>query len=58
MLGSHILYLKGIRRMMFQLSGFYYMGSIIGDNIGATTGIPSPLPYSAPGGCCCLLFRA
>ena len=43
MLGSHILYLKGIRRMMFQLSGFYYMGSIIGDNIGATTGIPSSL---------------
>ena len=24
MLGSLILYLKGIRRMMFQLSGFYY----------------------------------
>ena len=23
MLGSHILYLKGMRRMMFQLSGFY-----------------------------------
>ena len=27
MLGSHILYLKGMRRMMFQLSGFDYMGS-------------------------------
>ena len=25
MLGSPILYLKGMRRMMFQLSGFYYM---------------------------------
>ena len=25
MLGSLILYLKGIRRMMFQLSGFYYI---------------------------------
>ena len=24
MLGSLILYLKGMRRMMFQLSGFYY----------------------------------
>ena len=24
MLGSPILYLKGRRRMMFQLSGFYY----------------------------------
>ena len=24
MLGSHIIYLKGMRRMMFQLSGFYY----------------------------------
>ena len=27
MLGSLILYLKGMRRMMFQLSGFYYKGS-------------------------------
>ena len=26
MLGSLILYLKGMRRMMFQLSGFYYRG--------------------------------
>ena len=26
-LGSLILYLKGMRRMMFQLSGFYYMGA-------------------------------
>ena len=25
-LGSLILYLKGMRRMMFQLSGFYYKG--------------------------------
>ena len=25
MLGSPILYLKGMRRMMFQLSGFYYI---------------------------------
>ena len=25
MLGSLIIYLKGMRRMMFQLSGFYYM---------------------------------
>ena len=25
MLGSLILYLKGLRIMMFQLSGFYYM---------------------------------
>ena len=24
MLGSHILYLKGMRPTMFQLSGFYY----------------------------------
>ena len=24
MLGSLIIYLKGMRRMMFQLSGFYY----------------------------------
>ena len=24
MLGSLILYLKGMRRMMFQLSGFYF----------------------------------
>ena len=28
MLGSPILYLKGMRIMMFQLSGFYYMVSI------------------------------
>ena len=26
MLGSLIIYLKGMRRMMFQLSGFYYRG--------------------------------
>ena len=26
MLGSLVLYLKGMRRMMFQLSGFYYKG--------------------------------
>ena len=26
MLGSPILYLKGMRLMMFQLSGFYYTG--------------------------------
>ena len=26
MLGSPILYLKGMRIMMFQLSGYYYMG--------------------------------
>ena len=26
MLGSPILYLKGRRRMMFQLSGFYFTG--------------------------------
>ena len=25
MLGSLIIYLKGMRRMMFQLSGFYYI---------------------------------
>ena len=29
MLGSLILYLKGMRIMMFQLSGFYYKGSPI-----------------------------
>ena len=27
MLGFPILYLKGMRRVMFQLSGFYYRGS-------------------------------
>ena len=27
MLGSLILYLKGMRTIMFQLSGFYYRGS-------------------------------
>ena len=36
MLGSHILYLKGMRIMMLQLSGFYcillYMG--VSENIG------------------------
>ena len=26
MLGSLILYLEGMRRMMFQLSGFYFIG--------------------------------
>ena len=26
MLGSLILYLRGMRIMMFQLSGFYYIG--------------------------------
>ena len=29
MLGSLIIYLKGMRRMMFQLSGFYYRCRII-----------------------------
>ena len=29
MLGSLILYLKGMRIMMFQLSGFYYMAGSI-----------------------------
>ena len=24
MLGSHVLYLRGMRILMFQLSGFYY----------------------------------
>ena len=28
MLGSPILYLKGMRRMMFQLSGFYYIRNL------------------------------
>ena len=28
MLGSPILYLKGMRAIMFQLSGFYYSGLI------------------------------
>ena len=28
-LGSLILYLKGMRIMMFQLSGFYYKGTLI-----------------------------
>ena len=36
MLGFPILYFKGMRLMMFQLSGFYYKGSIAGFyNIGA-----------------------
>ena len=30
MLGSPILYLKGMRAIMFQLSGFYYKGSLKG----------------------------
>ena len=33
MLGSLILYLKGIRIMMFQLSGFYYNYVTRGDNM-------------------------
>ena len=33
MLGSLIIYLKGMRRMMFQLSGFHYKG------IGAFRGV-------------------
>ena len=28
MLGSLIIFLKGMRRMMFQLSGFYYIPSL------------------------------
>ena len=31
MLGSPILYLKGMRILMFQLSGFYYTGCTQGD---------------------------
>ena len=27
MLGSLILYIKGMRRLMFQLSGFYFIGT-------------------------------
>ena len=30
MLGSLIIFLKGMRRMMFQLSGFYYRVSGLG----------------------------
>ena len=29
MLGSLIIFLKGIRRVMFQLSGFYYMWKLL-----------------------------
>ena len=37
-LGSLILYLKGMRTMMFQLSGYYYSGTLKG-NLG---GNPNP----------------
>ena len=30
-LGSLILYLKGMRRMMFQLSGFYCRGKLVNE---------------------------
>ena len=30
MLGSLMLYLKGMRRMMFQLAGFYYICPVEG----------------------------
>ena len=39
MLGSLIIYLKGMRRMMFQLSGFYYRFRVSGcgpEGIGAS----------------------
>ena len=32
--GIPILYLKGMRAIIFQLSGFYYINSIIGFTIG------------------------
>ena len=38
MLGSLIIYLKGMRRMMFQLSGFYYTPSYCKFAFGAYTG--------------------
>ena len=41
-LGSLILYLKGIRIMMFQLSGFYYrvLGSAHGLHSSSLLGLP------------------
>ena len=38
MLGSLILYLKGMRIMMFQLSGFHYKGSFKGSFHGCFKG--------------------
>ena len=55
-LGSLILYLKGMRRMMFQLSGFYYKAPIllIVPNPYTTLSLiletPRPEPVKRPGG--------
>ena len=40
MLGSLTIYLKGMRRMMFQLSGFYCRASIVGISIMVLVSIP------------------
>ena len=37
MLGSLILYLKGMRTMMFQLSGYYYSETLKGTLEGTQT---------------------
>ena len=35
-LGSPIIYLKGMRRMMFQLSGFYYICALVAEWVTST----------------------
>ena len=49
MLGSHILYFKGMRIMMFQLSGFYYKPSTFYGFGKEVTGQPNaPEPSTLP----------
>ena len=53
MLGSLVIFLKGIRRMMFQLSGFYYKGFLIpGKSLHAFfVGQKAELKQLVPAGC-------
>ena len=49
MLASLILYIKGMRMLMFQLSGFYCRGfRVSGLGFGASTLCPARCPSSTP----------
>ena len=63
MLGSLILYLKGMRRMMFQLSGFYSRREWLSWNSNHYAGMWAPAPtlhsdwMVGPGKQMCPLFQ-
>ena len=57
MLGSRILYLKGMRILMFQLSGFYYsrfktVGSVNPSSVCRSVNLPIDLSVYLPARIC------